>query len=80
MASRNAKMVCDEDRGVGETGLAVYLDFADAIKDFGRSTIEERYGNLFAMYEEITAEDLSAIEWMAENMFVVWIQFFTIQL
>jgi succinate dehydrogenase / fumarate reductase flavoprotein subunit len=57
VASRNAKMVCDEGRGVGETGLAVYLDFADAIKDFGRSTIEERYGNLFAMYEEITDED-----------------------
>jgi len=57
VASRNAKMVCDEGRGVGETGLAVYLDFADAINDFGRATIEERYGNLFAMYEEITAED-----------------------
>lgn len=57
VASRNAKMVCDEGRGVGDTGLAVYLDFADAIKDFGRETIEERYGNLFAMYEEITAED-----------------------
>jgi len=57
VASRNAKMVCDEGRGVGDTGLAVYLDFAQAIKDFGRKTIEERYGNLFAMYEEITAED-----------------------
>jgi succinate dehydrogenase / fumarate reductase flavoprotein subunit len=57
VASRNAKMVCDEGRGVGDTGLAVYLDFADAIKDFGRDTIEERYGNLFAMYEEITDED-----------------------
>jgi succinate dehydrogenase flavoprotein subunit len=57
VASRNAKMVCDEGRGVGETGLAVYLDFGDAINDFGRSTIEERYGNLFAMYEEITNED-----------------------
>ncbi len=57
VASRNAKMVCDEGRGVGETGLAVYLDFAQAIEDFGRETIEERYGNLFAMYEEITDED-----------------------
>ncbi len=57
VASRNAKMVCDEGRGVGETGLAVYLDFADAIKDFGRETIEERYGNLFEMYEEITDEN-----------------------
>ena len=57
VASRNAKTVCDEGRGVGDTGLAVYLDFADAIKDFGRSTIEERYGNLFAMYEEITNEN-----------------------
>jgi succinate dehydrogenase / fumarate reductase flavoprotein subunit len=57
VASRNAKMVCDEGRGVGETGLAVYLDFAEAIKDFGRKTIEERYGNLFEMYKEITDED-----------------------
>ncbi len=57
VASRNAKMVCDEGRGVGETGLAVYLDFAQAIKDFGRKTIEERYGNLFDMYKEITDED-----------------------
>ncbi len=57
VASRNAKMVCDEGRGVGETGLAVYLDFADAIKNLGKHTIEERYGNLFEMYKEITAED-----------------------
>ncbi|HHJ52642.1 MAG TPA: fumarate reductase/succinate dehydrogenase flavoprotein subunit [Caldithrix abyssi] len=57
VASRNAKAVCDEGRGVGETGLAVYLDFRDAIRDFGRKTIEERYGNLFEMYKEITDED-----------------------
>jgi succinate dehydrogenase / fumarate reductase flavoprotein subunit len=57
VASRNAKMVCDEGRGVGDTGLAVYLDFRDAIKDFGRNTIEERYGNLFEMYKDITDED-----------------------
>jgi len=57
VASRNAKDVCDEGRGVGDTGLAVYLDFSEAIKDFGRETIEERYGNLFDMYEEITAEN-----------------------
>ena len=57
VASRNAKAVCDEGRGVGETGLAVYLDFRDAIKEFGRKTIEERYGNLFEMYKEITDED-----------------------
>jgi len=57
VASRNAKMVCDEGRGVGETGLAVYLDFRDAIKDFGREVIEERYGNLFEMYKEINDED-----------------------
>ncbi len=57
VASRNAKMVCDEGRGVGETGMAVYLDFRDAIRDFGRKTIEERYGNLFEMYKEITGED-----------------------
>lgn len=57
VASRNAKQVCDEGRGVGETGLAVYLDFTDAIKDFGKNTIEERYGNLFEMYKDITDEN-----------------------
>lgn len=57
VASRNAKYVCDEGRGVGETGLGVYLDFADAIRRLGRKTIEERYGNLFDMYERITGED-----------------------
>jgi succinate dehydrogenase / fumarate reductase flavoprotein subunit len=57
VASRNAKQVCDEGRGVGESGLAVYLDFADAIKRLGRDVIRARYGNLFDMYEKITAED-----------------------
>ena len=57
VASRNAKYVCDEGRGVGGTGLAVYLDFADAIKRDGKSTIEARYGNLFEMYEKITGDD-----------------------
>jgi len=57
VASRNAKAVCDEGRGVGETGLGVYLDFADSIKRLGKSVIEERYGNLFEMYERITSED-----------------------
>ena len=57
VASRNAKNVCDEGRGVGSTGLGVYLDFADSIKRLGRKTIEERYGNLFDMYERITDED-----------------------
>ena len=57
VASRNAKAVCDENRGVGETGLAVYLDFADAINRLGHHTIEERYGNLFEMYKLITDED-----------------------
>ncbi len=57
VASRNAKYVCDEGRGVGETGLGVYLDFSDAIKRLGRHTIEERYGNLFDMYQRITDED-----------------------
>lgn len=57
VASRNAKYVCDQGRGVGETGLGVYLDFADAIQRLGRKTIEERYGNLFEMYERITDED-----------------------
>jgi len=57
VASRNAKEVCDEGRGVGETGLAVYLDFADAIKRLGKKAVDEKYGNLFQMYEMITAED-----------------------
>jgi len=56
VASRNAKAVCDEGRGVGETGLAVYLDFADAIKRNGKPWVEEKYGNLFDMYHEITNE------------------------
>ncbi|MBV9084131.1 MAG: fumarate reductase/succinate dehydrogenase flavoprotein subunit, partial [Acidobacteriaceae bacterium] len=57
VASRNAKYVCDEGRGVGETGLGVYLDFGDAIRRLGRRTIEERYGNLFDMYQHLTNED-----------------------
>src|SRR5687767_8697054 len=57
VASRNAKSVCDEGRGVGETGLGVYLDFADANRRLGMSVIRERYGNLFDMYERITGED-----------------------
>jgi succinate dehydrogenase / fumarate reductase flavoprotein subunit len=57
VASRRAKEMCDKGFGVGATGLAVYLDFADAIKRLGKHVIEERYGNLFDMYHEITAED-----------------------
>jgi len=57
IASRSALEVCNEGRGVGATGWAVYLDFADAIKRLGEDVIRERYGNLFAMYEEITGED-----------------------
>jgi succinate dehydrogenase / fumarate reductase flavoprotein subunit len=57
VASRNAKQVCDDGRGVGETGLAVYLDIRDAIKRLGKHLIAERYGNLFEMYERITGED-----------------------
>jgi succinate dehydrogenase / fumarate reductase, flavoprotein subunit len=57
VASRNAKVVCDEGRGVGESGLAVYLDFRDAIQRLGKNLIKERYGNLFDMYERITGED-----------------------
>ncbi|MCG8606577.1 succinate dehydrogenase (quinone) flavoprotein subunit, partial [bacterium] len=57
VASRNAKDVCDEGRGVGETGLAVYLDFADAIKRLGKRAIQDKYGNLFDMYERITGEN-----------------------
>jgi succinate dehydrogenase / fumarate reductase flavoprotein subunit len=57
ISSRAAKEATDEGRGVGKTGLGVYLDFADAIQRLGASTIEERYGNLFEMYNRITAED-----------------------
>jgi succinate dehydrogenase / fumarate reductase, flavoprotein subunit len=57
VASRNAKQVSDEGRGVGESGLAVYLDFRDAIKRRGRDYIRSEYGNLFEMYERITGEN-----------------------
>ena len=57
ISSRAAKHVCDEGRGVGPSGLGVYLDFADSIKRLGLSTIKERYDNLFEMYERITGED-----------------------
>ena len=57
VASRRAKEMCDKGFGVGPTKLAVYLDFADAIKRLGKHVIEERYGNLCDMYHEITAED-----------------------
>ena len=56
VASRAAKRVCDEGRGVGPTGLGVYLDFSDAIKRLGENGVRERYGNLFDIYHEITAE------------------------
>src|SRR4051794_19804428 len=57
IASRAAKEVCDEGRGVGESGRGVYLDFKDAIARLGIETIRERYGNLFDIYEKITAEN-----------------------
>ncbi|MEX1269594.1 MAG: fumarate reductase/succinate dehydrogenase flavoprotein subunit [Balneolaceae bacterium] len=57
VASRNAKMVTDEGMGVGETGLAVYLDFRDAIKREGEAAIMAKYGNLFDMYRNITDEN-----------------------
>ena len=57
VASRNAKNVCDEGRGVGPGGLGVYLDFSDAIRRLGERTIRERYGNLFDMYQRITDEN-----------------------
>ncbi len=57
VASRNAKYVCDEGRGVGSTGLAVFLDFTDAIKRDGKAVIEAKYGNLFDMYKQITGDN-----------------------
>jgi succinate dehydrogenase / fumarate reductase flavoprotein subunit len=56
IASRAAKRVCDEGRGVGSSGLGVYLDFSDAIRRLGENGVRERYGNLFDIYHEITAE------------------------
>ncbi len=61
VASRNAKQVVDQGRGVGATGLAVYLDFRDAITTQGKAAIEARYGNLFEMYQRITGEDPYAV-------------------
>jgi succinate dehydrogenase / fumarate reductase flavoprotein subunit len=57
VASRNAKKVCDEGRGIGGTGRGVYLDFSDAINRLGEDVIRERYGNLFEMYEIITGDN-----------------------
>ncbi|MGA2185651.1 MAG: fumarate reductase/succinate dehydrogenase flavoprotein subunit [Bryobacteraceae bacterium] len=57
VASRNAKYVCDEGRGVGESGLGVYLDFSDAIHRLGADVVKDRYGNLFDMYQHLTAEN-----------------------
>ena len=57
VASRNAKEQCDQGKGVGDTGLAVYLDFSDAIDRDGKDVIEKKYGNLFAMYEKITGDN-----------------------
>jgi succinate dehydrogenase / fumarate reductase flavoprotein subunit len=57
ISSRAAKRICDDGKGVGPTGRAVYLDFAEAIQRLGRAEIEARYGNLFQMYEKIVAED-----------------------
>jgi len=57
VASRNAKMMCDEGRGVGASGLAVYLDFSDVIKRTSAEAVSQKYGNLFEMYEKITDEN-----------------------
>lgn len=57
IASRAAKRMCDEGRGVGPTGLSVYMDFRDAIERLGQESISQKYGNLFAMYEKITDEN-----------------------
>jgi succinate dehydrogenase / fumarate reductase flavoprotein subunit len=57
VASRASKAVCDEGRGVGQSGLSVYLDFRDAIQRDGKHAVAEKYGNLFHMYHEITDQD-----------------------
>ncbi len=61
IASRAAKAVCDQGRGVGPTGLGVYLDFAESVQRLGRAAIGQRYGNLFEMYQRITGEDPWAV-------------------
>ncbi len=61
VASRNAKQACDDGRGVGDSGLAVYLDFKDAITRVGPEVIKEKYGNLFQMYQKITDENPYAV-------------------
>ena len=61
IASRAVKAVCDEGRGVGPGGRGVYLDLADAVRDLGAATIQERYGNLFEMYERITDQRPPAV-------------------
>lgn len=61
ISSRAAKRVCDEGRGVGPGGRGVYLDFSDAIVRLGESVVRERYGNLFDMYHEITAENATQV-------------------
>jgi succinate dehydrogenase / fumarate reductase, flavoprotein subunit len=61
VASRNAKEVCDEGRGVGPHGQGVYLDFADAIHRLGLATVREKYGNLFDIYQRITGENAYAV-------------------
>jgi succinate dehydrogenase / fumarate reductase flavoprotein subunit len=61
ISSRAAKQVCDEGRGVGDSGRGVYLDFADAIQRLGKPAIAEKYGNLFEMYERITDENPYAV-------------------
>ena len=57
VASRSAKEMCDEGYGVGNSGLAVYLDFKDAIQKMGKETVKSKYGNLFTMYDKITGEN-----------------------
>ena len=57
IASRAAKQVCDDGFGIGKSGMGVYLDFSDAIARLGEETVRQRYGNLFHMYQEITAEN-----------------------
>ncbi|MEY3451426.1 MAG: succinate dehydrogenase subunit [Bacteroidota bacterium] len=57
VASRNAKEMCDANKGVGASGLAVYLDFADSIKRLSEKTVAAKYGNLFDMYQQITGEN-----------------------
>ena len=76
VASRQAKFRVDEGRGVGPTGVVVYLDFADAIKRLGEHAVSEKYGNLFQMYEKISGENHIKFQCVFFQLFIIqWVAY-----